>query len=203
MKKHLLGAAALLASAMLATSAGAVVVYSDDFNDNDDSDWVFSTNFSGAAGLDPPTNNYLGPFIEPPPAGVDLIARGTKTLTLLAGDYTLHVDALSVPCGGCTISYDVLFDGALLQRAASFGSVHNLTFILGARPAGSHTITLGMHTTNASSGHFLATFDNVVLEGANLVQPTPGVPEPATWAMMLTGFFGAGAFIRRRKAVAA
>jgi hypothetical protein len=33
--------------------------------------------------------------------------------------------------------------------------------------------------------------------------PIPGVPEPATWAMMLTGFFGMGSVLRRnRKAVA-
>jgi hypothetical protein len=30
-----------------------------------------------------------------------------------------------------------------------------------------------------------------------------GVPEPATWALMLTGFFGAGAMLRRRTAAAA
>jgi hypothetical protein len=31
----------------------------------------------------------------------------------------------------------------------------------------------------------------------------PGVPEPATWAMMLTGSFGLGALMRRRRAAAA
>jgi hypothetical protein len=33
--------------------------------------------------------------------------------------------------------------------------------------------------------------------------PIPGVPEPATWAMLIMGFGGAGAMMRRRRAVAA
>ncbi|MEO8812901.1 MAG: PEPxxWA-CTERM sorting domain-containing protein, partial [Caulobacteraceae bacterium] len=33
--------------------------------------------------------------------------------------------------------------------------------------------------------------------------PTPGVPEPATWAMMLVGVAAIGATMRRRAAVSA
>jgi hypothetical protein len=33
--------------------------------------------------------------------------------------------------------------------------------------------------------------------------PNLGVPEPATWTIMLTGFFGLGAMLRRRQAAAA
>lgn len=36
--------------------------------------------------------------------------------------------------------------------------------------------------------------------GGSLGTPTePGVPEPATWALMLTGFFGLGSMLRRRR----
>ncbi|MDP3746058.1 MAG: immune inhibitor A [Phenylobacterium sp.] len=44
--------------------------------------------------------------------------------------------------------------------------------------------------------------DNITVTGNVL---TSGVPEPATWAMMITGFFGAGAMVRssRRRGVAA
>lgn len=33
--------------------------------------------------------------------------------------------------------------------------------------------------------------------------PTAAIPEPATWAMMIGGFFGAGTMMRRRRALAA
>ena len=36
--------------------------------------------------------------------------------------------------------------------------------------------------------------DNVSVQG--------GVPEPMSWALMITGFFGAGAALRRRRTVA-
>jgi hypothetical protein len=34
---------------------------------------------------------------------------------------------------------------------------------------------------------------------ADLAQVGPGIPEPATWAMMLLGFFGMGSVVRRRR----
>ena len=193
----LIGAAAV---ALCAVQAQAAPVFSDNFNDNDVSDWAFSTNYGGSAGLQ--AAGVLGPFIDAPPGGENLVARATRTLDLLAGDYSLTLDAFSVDCDGCVISYDVLFDGALLTRTASAGAWHNgLMFDLGALTAGSHSITLGMHTTRAFNGRFLAQFDNVVLGGENLV--TGGVPEPATWAMMLIGFFGLGSMLRARGGLSA
>ncbi|MGZ6016329.1 MAG: PEPxxWA-CTERM sorting domain-containing protein, partial [Phenylobacterium sp.] len=37
----------------------------------------------------------------------------------------------------------------------------------------------------------------------NFIFNAGGVPEPATWAMMLTGFFGLGSMLRRRRAALA
>lgn len=40
--------------------------------------------------------------------------------------------------------------------------------------------------------------------GGSLGTPTePGIPEPASWAMMLVGFFGLGSMLRRRRGLAA
>jgi hypothetical protein len=181
----------------VALQAQAAIAFSDDFNDNDVSDWTFSTNYGGAAGTE--TGGILGPYIDAPPGGFDLVARSTRALTLSAGDYTLDLDAMSIDCDGCTISYDVLFDNVLLTRTASFEATQHRSFDLGELAGGSHGLTLGMHTTNASSGHFVARFDNVVLDRANVVPPGPGVPEPSTWALMLLGFGTAGALLRRRR----
>ena len=46
-----------------------------------------------------------------------------------------------------------------------------------------------------SDGH-QCTAGNVLLGGLSV---TPGVPEPATWAMMLLGFAGIGAAVRRKQ----
>ncbi|MBX3486182.1 PEPxxWA-CTERM sorting domain-containing protein [Phenylobacterium sp.] len=191
-------AAALSAAALGAQAQAATVVFSDDFDAGVGPEWVFTTNYGGTAGID--AGGILGPYINAPPGGGDLTARATRTLTLLAGDYTLDLDAWALVCQGCTISYDVLFDGVSLTRTAGTNTFQSRSFDLGALSAGTHTITLGMHTTNASSGHFLAKFDNVVLTGDNLVA---GVPEPATWGLMILGFAGAGAALRRRRAALA
>lgn len=51
--------------------------------------------------------------------------------------------------------------------------------------------------SNTGKGYL---FDNLVVSGTPAPEPTPGVvPEPAAWALMLAGFFGAGAALRRRQ----
>jgi hypothetical protein len=184
-------AAALAAAALAAQAQAASVVFADDFDDNDVSDWTFTTNYGGGAGVD--TGGVLGPYIDAPPGGVDLTARASHTLNLAAGDYTLALDAFAIVCGGCTVSYDVLFDGDLLTRTAGSNAFDHRDFDLGTLTAGVHTLTLGMHTTNASNGHFLAKFDNVELSG------TSAAPEPGAWALMILGFAGAGTALRRRR----
>ena len=186
--------AAALAAAVSVEAQAATIVFADDFNDNDVSDWSFVSNHT-SAGVD--TDGILGPYIDAPPGGSNLTARASRTLTLLAGDYSLSLDAFAIVCQGCTVSYDVIFDGVSLTRTAGTNAFQARTFDLGSLAAGDYTLTLGMHTTNASSGHFLAKFDNVVLTGDNLV--TGSVPEPGAWALMILGFGGAGAALRRRR----
>ena len=196
MKRGWSSAAVLAAGILLAAQAHATTVFSDNFNDNDVSDWSFSTNHGTSAGID--VGGILGPYIDAPPGGIDLIARASHDVSLAqAGDYTLDLDAFAIHCQGCTVSFDVLFDGSLLLRQATDGAWTHETLNLGALAAGDHVLQLGMHTTNASSGHFQAQFDNVVIDGENL--SGPAVPEPAAWALMIVGFGGAGAMLRRRR----
>jgi len=61
---------------------------------------------------------------------------------------------------------------------------------------GTKNFTADTIALSASAGSFK------VLTGQVVTPPTGGVPEPATWAMMLVGFGGLGAMMRRRRALA-
>ena len=91
---------------------------------------------------------------------------------------------------------------------------------------GSSTVSGDQFLTNRGAGVFVAAFDDsdtfstvtffgdgvgeflvaggtiryAALQRGSLPPQTGAVPEPATWAMMLLGFFGIGAAIRRPKA---
>ena len=54
--------------------------------------------------------------------------------------------------------------------------------------------SVGFHF-NGFRGNYEVGVDNFQIAGAG------GIPEPATWAMMLMGFGGLGAMLRRRRAV--
>jgi hypothetical protein len=47
-----------------------------------------------------------------------------------------------------------------------------------------------------------AEFHGATCDPRTCLPPPPGVPEPATWAMMLMGFFGLGSVVRRRRRAA-
>ena len=64
------------------------------------------------------------------------------------------------------------------------------TFFLGQGQKYFVNIFFDGDTPDAFTGKWLTTFSG------------PGVPEPASWAMMLMGFGGLGAVLRRRRPVA-
>ncbi|MBS0332417.1 MAG: PEPxxWA-CTERM sorting domain-containing protein [Proteobacteria bacterium] len=55
----------------------------------------------------------------------------------------------------------------------------------------------------ADNPGFQLNWSNGVENGTGLLPSTGGVPEPATWALMIAGFGLAGASLRRRRAAAA
>jgi hypothetical protein len=65
----------------------------------------------------------------------------------------------------------------------------------------SATYIFRTNATNYSLGGTFTTQDGSVAQRANF-QPISPVPEPATWGMMLAGFAGIGAGLRRRATVA-
>lgn len=133
---------------------------------------------------------------------VDLAGNGPGSITqqlvnLVVGQhYTVNFWLAGNPDGG----------GAVKVAAVSAGGTQfqNFSFVQGAN-------------TRSNMGwqqeHFGFTADNTVMNLAfAATQPNPfgpaldnvsiGVPEPAMWAMMLTGFGGLGAMLRRQRPLA-
>jgi hypothetical protein len=191
------------AAIALAASAGhAAVVFSDNFDDGDVTDWVKSTNYGGTTSVQTDGTAVSGlslfTYLEAPPGGTDLVVWATKSFNApVAGDYLLSLYAVSTACSGCIVSYDIYVDSG-----ATFGSRTNHTagfqlveIDLNGLAAGSHELTLGVHTTNASSGLFGARFDNVE------VSTQAEIPEAPVLAILAGGLAAVGATgIRRRKA---
>jgi hypothetical protein len=170
-----------------AANAGTIV-FSDDFEDGLVNDWNKSTNFGGttaivASGTSHTGNFGLETYLEVPPlSGTDLYVRASHDfLAPVAGDYILNLWARSTSCNGCTISYDVIVDGTSLARSTAPTAFEERTFSLEGLAAGPHTITLGMFTTLAVSGHFFSSFDDVV------ISTSAPVPELPTFALLAAG----------------
>jgi PEP-CTERM motif len=72
------------------------------------------------------------------------------------------------------------------------------TFVINFTGAGTPIVLGGNLAFNTSGTGFVESSCTVGCGG-----PPPGVPEPATWAMMLVGFGGMGALLRRRRQVMA
>ena len=202
-----LGTALGCCIALSAMSANAFVVFSDNFDDGDASDWIKTTNYVGTttsvadngASVSPQHSLYvhLQASGGHGPGGVDLVVWTSKDFNApVTGDYTLSVQALSTVCSGCTVSYDIYVDygataGTRVHHTAGFQLE---TMALPGLSAGSHAITLGMHTTNASSGLFGARFDDVTVT-LDRVVPLPGAAVGGVTAM---GVLAAAATWRRR-----
>jgi hypothetical protein len=66
--------------------------------------------------------------------------------------------------------------------------------------AGSNTLTFAYNSLSAASGH--ADFQGIGDEGwsaHNILVTQGGVPEPATWGLMMVGFGGLGAMLRLQR----
>ncbi len=196
--KRMIGLFVGAAIAMAASAGNAMVVFSDNFDDGDVTDWVKSTNYAGTTSVQTDgtavSGQSLFTYLTAPPGGTNLIVRATKSFNApVAGDYLLSLYAVSTVCSGCTVSYDVLVDGMHLDRKNFTSGFEARNFNLMGLSAGTHSLILGVYTTNASSGLFGARFDNVE------VSTQAEIPEASTLAALAGGLTALGAGLVRRR----
>ncbi len=89
------------------------------------------------------------------------------------------------------------YDAITQSIATVSGQTYNLSFWLtddGSLSTFQHLSTNGDTTTTGGNG-----IDLIVYAGNGVPTPAGGVPEPMSWALMLGGFFGAGALLRNRR----
>lgn len=191
--QHRLRKIARIGLALLAISAGHVanadtIVFSDNFEDGSVSDWTKSTNFGGITTIVATGTSHTGQFgLEasldvPPSSGNDLFVRASHDFVApVTATYKLDLWARSTSCSGCVISYDILVDGISLARTTAPSAFEQRTFSLSGLTSGTHSLTLGMFTTSASSGHFFSSFDDVVI---STLAP---IPELSTFSLLAAG----------------
>jgi hypothetical protein len=189
---------ALAACLAVASPASAALVFSDNFNADAplNNQTVFVNGWTVANGsVDVISGGFCGggPCIDLD-GSTSNAGEFTKALSLtggitytasydLAGNQRIGVDIVDVSFGTATATYSfaTLAPFATLSLAFTPGSsgTYNLTF------------------ANQGGDNVGAILDNVAVNAADA--PPPGIPEPATWAMMVLGFSAAGAVVRRRK----
>ncbi len=117
----------------------------------------------------------------------------SQTFRSIAGNhYTLGFDLGAF--GGGTNTVDVTVQGVTQSFVINANDNNDTTFnpetISFTGLGGVQTVSFNVTGTPDNTDALL---DNVVLNGGNLV------PEPASWALMIVGFAGVGATLRRRR----
>jgi len=128
-----------------------------------------------------------------------LLGEGRHNLTYNTKVYSTS-NANSLSCGASLVAYsgfgDPIGRGGGVQALTSFSRNGSLDATSSGCPANGPIKGLTFTPT---------TFDPPVLKDGVLTYDRPGngVPEPATWAMMILGFGGIGAALRRRRVLGA
>jgi choice-of-anchor C domain-containing protein len=204
--------ATAVVSGLLATPASAALnLVSNGSFELGSNPGTFSTLGVGSPGLTDwtiagGTIDYIGSYWQASDGvrSVDLAGNAPGTISqtisgLTTGmRYLVSFDLAGNPDGPPPIkNVDVTINGSTSGFAFPVGS--NTRASMGWQPysftffaSGTSTV-LSFAASNQAPGFFGAALDNVSVSSA--------VPEPATWAMMLTGFFGLGLLARRRRRV--
>jgi choice-of-anchor C domain-containing protein len=152
--------------------------------------------------------DLIGGYWQAPVGGgsVDLDGNApggvSQNITLSAGTYLLSFYLSGNPDGGDPVkTVDVSLDGTsevFTYNTALSGNNHtDMDYVLESMRV---TVTGGLQTLSFASQDASTSPWGPVIGGVSL---TAVVPEPATWALMLTGFAAIGGGLRRRRATVA
>jgi len=124
-------------------------------------------------------------------SGVGTTFSDTYTFTLPAGFASTALTTASVNGMTDTAFSSVLLNGNILTTNSS-GAIDSKSLINVAVNPGANTLVV-----NGTSGGLYSYGGNVSF--AKNVALTTGVPEPASWALMMVGFGGLGAVLRAKR----
>jgi len=203
MRKLLLlgaGAAALMA---IALPASASQVFFSDFNDVA----VADHNYTNVSSVDGWTGGAFGIELQDNVAGAP--ATGLLNDNFVELDSTAN-SSMSRTIGAGTYDLSFLYSA---RPGVAQGSNGISVFLNGVllNPPGNLDIAGGANTVwTIQTAHFTADPNSVLTFAAtgasdslggyiDDVKLTTAVPEPASWAMMIVGFFGLGATLRRAR----
>lgn len=178
-----------VALAFATPAAAQELVTNGGFETGDFAGWTQSgnTEFTGVQGGGVEASGSFGAFFGP----IGSIGTITQTLATNVGQsYLISFDLLNQ--GGNPNFYNVTFGGLSLFSATDSAEFGYTNFSTTATAASAST-NLAFNFQHNPRFWFL---DNVSVTAVN-----GAVPEPATWAMMLIGFFGLGAALRRRRQI--
>ena len=130
----------------------------------------------------------------------------TQSVWLEAGEYQIGFSAYA-PSNGYGNGGEAFFSGTIAGVTLANYAVSSGPKTTWQTFAGSTTIlTAGNYDISFVFDTNLYPSKDVVIDQVYIIAgnpPQPGVPEPATWAMLITGFGLIGAALRRRTAVTA
>ena len=175
------------------------------FNDNDQRINVRTTltalsnltNLAFARSVDPdPDVNTFGSFVTNNQRGNSLF--GLMDFVGSAGPNTgLTLGLLNL--SGNTYAHNTAIDYGCCNN----NDPYNVLSGYDAGPVGDYSLNMAWSIGDLAQGNS-AVINYAYVVGDNIATVgEEGVPEPATWAMMIIGFSGVGAMVRRRRTVAA
>ncbi|WP_293906757.1 PEPxxWA-CTERM sorting domain-containing protein [Phenylobacterium sp.] len=146
----------------------------------------------GVTGSEPSlSSNHFVAFGDGNTSGLNALSQTFATvvgqmysLTFNAGAFGGGTNLLNVSAGGVSNSYTVTANN---NADTTFGS-YGFSFV----GTGADKVTFAVTTVADNTDAIL---DNVSVTGPAVA----GVPEPASWAMMILGFGSAGVVLRRRR----